>query len=67
MQANYKGSDKEGRIRLGHEYANKQWQITALENGSIVLVPMVPATNEDVMVAFNEAFTNHKKTIDALK
>ena len=67
MQAHYKGSDKEGRIRLGQEYANKQWQITELENGSIVLVPMIPAINEDAMAIFNKAFINHKKTIDALK
>lgn len=67
MRTDYKGTDKEGRIRLGNHYANKQWQITELENGSIVLVPMVPVTNEEAITVFNKAFAGHKKTIDALK
>lgn len=67
MRPDYKGTDKEGRIRLGSNYANKQWQITELENGSIVLVPMVPVSDEDAIDAFNKALNSHRKTIDALR
>jgi hypothetical protein len=67
MQTDYKGTDKEGRIRLGNQYANKQWQITELENGSVVLVPMVPVTDEEAITAFNKALHAHRKTIDALR
>ena len=67
MRTDYKGTDKEGRIRLGNHYANKQWQITELENGSIVLVPMVPVTDEEAITAFNKALHGHRKTIDALR
>ena len=67
MKPRYKGSDKEGRIRLGQKFADKQWQVTELENGSVLLVPMVPATNEEAMVTFKKVFAKHKKTMDALK
>ena len=64
---NYKGSDKEGRIRLGNQYANKQWQITELENGAVVLIPMIPVTDDEAMDSFNRMLKKHRKTIDALK
>ena len=67
MGFDYKGTDKEGRIRLGTKYANKQWQITELENGSVVLIPMVPVTDDEAINAFNKAMKMHKKTINALK
>jgi uncharacterized protein YdiU (UPF0061 family) len=67
MRTDYKGTDKEGRIRLGNQYANMQWQITELENGSVVLVPMVPVTDEEAITAFNKALHAHRKTIDALR
>ncbi len=67
MRTDYKGTDKEGRIRLGNQYANMQWQITELENGSVVLVPMVPVTDEEAITAFNKALLAHRKTIDALR
>ena len=44
-----------------------QWQITELENGSVVLVPMVPVTDEEAITAFNKALHAHRKTIDALR
>ena len=65
--SNYKGTDKEGRIRLGHDYANKQWQVTELSNGAIVLVPMVAVTDEDAQSVFDKMFAKHKKTLDALQ
>jgi uncharacterized protein YdiU (UPF0061 family) len=67
MRTDYKGTDKEGRIRLGNQYANMQWQITELENGSVVLVPMVPVTDEEAITAFNKALHAHRKTTDALR
>jgi len=67
MRTDYKGTDKEGRISLGNQYANMQWQITELENGSVVLVPMVPVTDEEAITAFNKALLAHRKTIDALR
>lgn len=67
MRTDYKGTDKEGRIRLGNYYANKQWKVTELDNGSVVLVPMVPVTNEEAVTAFNKALHSHRKTIDALR
>lgn len=67
MHSQYKGSDKEGRIRLGNHYANRQWQIMELETGAVVLIPMVPVTNEEAVLAFNKVFKKHKNTLDALK
>ncbi|MDB6096489.1 MAG: hypothetical protein JWM09_767 [Francisellaceae bacterium] len=67
MRTDYKGTDKEGRIRLGNHYANKQWKVTELDNGSLVLVPMVPVTDEEAITAFNIALHSHRKTIDALQ
>lgn len=63
----YKGSDKEGRVRLGQKFSDKQWQVTEFENGCVLLVPMVPATNEEAMTIFEKVFAKHKKTMDALK
>lgn len=63
----YKGSDKEGRVRLGNKYSDQQWQVTEYDNGCLVLVPMVPATDIEAMKAFEKVFTKHKKTMDALK
>ena len=65
--ANYKGSDKEGRIRLGNQYANKQWQVTELENGAVVLIPMTPVTDSDARDSFNRMLKKHRKTIDSLR
>ena len=42
-----KEADKEGRVRLGPQHANKQWQMIETEGGMIVLVPIIPAVNED--------------------
>lgn len=67
MATQYKGTDSEGRVRLGSRFANKQWQFSELENGSIVLIPMVVATDEDANDLFEKAVKKHKKTIDALK
>lgn len=67
MKIKHKYSDKEGNICLGQEHANKQWQITELENGSIILTPITLAVDEDIIDIFNKAFIKHKKTIDALK
>lgn len=66
MGTTFKCTDKEGRIRLGQDYANQQWQINELENGAIVLIPMIPATSEDAKLVFDKVFHDHKKTIDAL-
>lgn len=67
ISSTYKGSDKEGRVRLGHKFSDKQWQVTEFENGCVLLVPMVPATNEEAMATFEKVFAKHKKTMDALK
>lgn len=67
MHASNKSTDKEGRIRLGHHYANRQWQMSELENGAIVLVPMVPVTTQEAKAVFDKVFQNHKNTLDALK
>lgn len=67
ISSTYKGSDKEGRLRLGQKYSDKQWQVTEFENGCVLLVPMVPATNEEAMATFEKVFARHKKTMDALK
>ncbi|MES2212900.1 MAG: hypothetical protein V4490_07165 [Pseudomonadota bacterium] len=62
-----KNTDKEGRMRLGNQYANKQWQVTEIEDGTIILKPMATATDKEALVAFNKAFKKHKKTLDSLK
>lgn len=67
ISSSYKGSDKEGRVRLGQKFSDKQWQVTEFENGCVLLVPMVPATNEEAMSTFEKVFAKHKKTMDALK
>ncbi|MBS0289047.1 MAG: hypothetical protein JSS07_03285 [Proteobacteria bacterium] len=67
VSSTYKGSDKEGRVRLGQKFSDKQWQVTEFENGCVLLVPMVPATNEEAMATFEKVFAKHKKTMDALK
>lgn len=67
LETTYKGTDKEGRMRLGSKYSEKQWQVNELENGCVLLVPMKPATDEDAMAAFSKIFTEHKKTMDGLK
>lgn len=67
LTTTYKGTDKEGRVRLGQKYSDKQWQVTELENGCLILVPMVPATNEEAIEVFDKVFVKHKKTMDALK
>jgi hypothetical protein len=67
MKISYKNTDKDGRLRLGHQYAAKQWQQTELDDGSVVLVPMIPATDKEAMSIFESALIKHKKTIDALK
>ncbi|MFO1257257.1 MAG: hypothetical protein U1E78_02375 [Gammaproteobacteria bacterium] len=67
LSTSYKGTDKEGRMRLGQQYSEKQWQVTEYENGCVLLVPMKPATDVDAMAAFDKVLTKHKKTMDALK
>lgn len=67
ISSTYKGSDKEGRLRLGQKYSDKQWQVTEFDNGCVLLVPMVPATDEEAMTTFAKVFAKHKKTMDALK
>lgn len=49
ISSTYKGSDKEGRVRLGQKFSDKQWQVTEFENGCVLLVPMAPTTNEEAM------------------
>ena len=66
METHFKGTDKEGRIRLGHKYANKQWQLSELD-GAIILVPMVPATDGKVSSVFKKMLNKHRKTIDSLQ
>ncbi len=63
----FKASDNEGRIHLGHEFSDKQWQMTEFDNGCILLVPIGIATDEEAMATFAKVFAKHKKTMDALK
>jgi hypothetical protein len=67
MRVAYKGTDKEGRIRLGSQFANKQWQMTELDSGEVFLTPMIPVTDHEAMDSFQKMLKKHKKTIDALK
>ena len=38
-----------------------------IKNGAVVLVPMMPVTDDEPIAAFNKALSSHKKTIDSLK
>lgn len=67
LKTTFKGTDTEGRILLGQKFSDMQWQVTEYENGCVLLVPMVPATNEEAISAFEKVFAKHKKTMDALK
>jgi|SaaInlV_150m_DNA_6_1039752.scaffolds.fasta_scaffold80303_1 hypothetical protein len=59
VDSKFKGTDSDGRIRLGSKFANKQWQFSELKNGAIVLVPMVVSTNEKANSLFKKT---QKKT-----
>jgi hypothetical protein len=67
ISSTFKGSDKEGRLRLGQKFSDKQWKVTEFDNGCVLLVPMVPAADEEAMTAYAKVFAKHKKTMDALK
>lgn len=67
ISVSYKSTDKEGRIRLGAQHANKQWQMKEYESGCLLLVPMIPVSDEEAIEAFEKVMKNHKISIDGLK
>ncbi len=67
MKISYKNTDKNGRLRLGYQHAAKRWQQTEHDDGSVVLAPMIPATDKEAVSIFENALIKHKGTLDALK